>query len=118
MAPRYKRRLGTPAKDTLAQVEFPQSTVQLFTAGLRFETDPMVCSQISASVVATTGPHSSHHRVPLHSPLIESDDEDASAWTVLNSMHVWTCVIVACPSQDHPHQVGKSTPLSSQNLER
>lgn len=59
------------------------SVVQVYTAGLGFETEPMVCARSAASTVGTCEMQPSLHRLPLHCPLLEVYEQDSSAWTGL-----------------------------------
>lgn len=67
----------------MARVDGLASVVQVYTAGLRFETEPMVCVRPAASPVGTRELQPSLHRLPLQCPLLEVDEQDSSAWTAL-----------------------------------
>lgn len=67
----------------MARVDGLASVVQVYTAGLRFETEPMVCVRPAASPVGTRELQPSPHRLPLQCPLLKVDEQDSSAWTAL-----------------------------------
>jgi len=59
------------------------SVVQVYTAGLRFETEPMVCSHRSVTSAGSQAPLPAAHRLPLQCPLLKPSSEHRSAWTAL-----------------------------------